>query len=203
MRPPKILSFAGSIRTGSYSAHLAALAAKELALLGAEPVLISLQDYPLPIYDADLEAEEGVPQAAEQLRDQLALADGVFIATPEYNASVPPLLKNAIDWASRAKGISGGSAAGGGGHDPFKGPVFAIGSTSPGALGGYRAAMMLRQVLALGLSALVLAEQAMVPAAHQAFTDAGDFKDDRQLERLRGTLRALIDQSALRAGLRA
>ncbi|GLK83271.1 NADPH-dependent FMN reductase [Ancylobacter defluvii] len=198
MRPPKILTFAGSIRTGSYSANLAAVAAKELALLGAEPVLISLQDYPLPIYDADLEAEEGVPQAAEQLRDQLALADGVFIATPEYNASVSPLLKNAIDWASRAKG-----APGGGGHDPFKGPVFAIGSTSPGALGGYRAAMMLRQVLALGLSALVLAEQAMVPAAHQAFTDAGDFKDDRQLERLRGTLRTLIDQSALRAGLRA
>ncbi|GAB4070417.1 NAD(P)H-dependent oxidoreductase [Ancylobacter sonchi] len=198
MRPPKILTFSGSIRTGSYSATLAAIAAKELALLGAEPVLISLQDYPLPIYDADLEAEEGVPQAAEQLRSQLALADGVFIATPEYNAAVPPLLKNAIDWASRAKG-----APGGGGHDPFKGPVFAIGSTSPGALGGYRAAMMLRQVLALGLSALVLAEQAMVPAAHQAFTDAGDFKDERQLERLRGTLRTLIDQSALRAGLRA
>lgn len=195
MGAPRILCFAGSIRTGSYSATLAAIATKELALMGAEPVHISLEDYPLPIYDGDLEAEEGVPEAGKQLLEQLSRADGVFIATPEYNAAVPPLLKNALDWASRAKGEAGA-------RDPFKGPVFCIGSTSPGAFGGYRAAMMLRQILALGLGALVLAEQAMVPAAHQAFTEDAAFKDERALERLRGTLRTLIDQSALRAGLR-
>lgn len=193
MRAPRILTFAGSIRTGSYSAAYAALAAKELALMACEPVLISLADYPLPIYDADLEAADGVPVAAQHLRDQLALADGVFIVTPEYNAGVPPLLKNAIDWASRAKGEG----------DPFKKPVFAIGSTSPGALGGYRASMMLRQVLALGLGGLVLAEQAMVAGAGGAFAENGDLKDERAQQRLRTLLSALIEQAALRAGLRA
>lgn len=189
---PRLLVFAGSVRTGSYSATLAAIAAKELALLGAEVVHISLADYPMPIYDGDLEAEEGPPEAARHLREQFQQADGVLIVTPEYNAAVPPLLKNAIDWVSRVKGE---------GRDPFKGPVFAIGSTSPGALGGYRAAMMLRQILALGLSALVLAEQAMVAGAAGAFEN-DEFKDERQRERLRGTLQALIDQSALRAGHR-
>lgn len=193
MRAPRILAFAGSIRTGSFSASLAALAAKELALMECEPILLSLADYPMPIYDGDLEAHEGVPPAAKQLRDQLARADGVFIATPEYNAGLPPLLKNAIDWASRAKGEG----------DAFKGPVYAIGSSSPGGLGGYRASMMLRQTLALGLGYLVLAEQVMVAGASGAFDERGDFKDDKARERLRGVLTALIEQAALRAGLRA
>ncbi|ADH91294.1 NADPH-dependent FMN reductase [Ancylobacter novellus DSM 506] len=194
MRAPRIVVFAGSIRTGSYSARLAALAARELALMECEPVLLSLADYPLPIYDADLEAESGVPEPARQLRDQLASADGVFIATPEYNAGFPPLLKNAIDWASRVRGGEG---------DAFKGPVYAIGSTSPGGLGGYRASMMLRQTLALGLNVLVLAEQVMVAGAANAFTEDGDFKDERALERLRAVMSTLIEQAALRAGLRA
>lgn len=194
MRAPRIVVFAGSIRTGSYSARLAALAARELALMECEPVLLSLADYPLPIYDADLEAESGVPEPARQLRDQLAGADGVFIATPEYNAGFPPLLKNAIDWASRVRGGEG---------DSFKGPVYAIGSTSPGGLGGYRASMMLRQTLALGLNVLVLAEQVMVAGAANAFTEDGGFKDERALERLRAVMSTLIEQAALRAGLRA
>ncbi|MCK0207012.1 NAD(P)H-dependent oxidoreductase [Starkeya koreensis] len=193
MRPPRIVTFAGSIRTGSFSAALAALAARELALMECEPVLLSLADYPMPIYDGDLEAEEGVPEAARKLRDQLARADGVFLVTPEYNAGLPPLLKNAIDWASRAKGEG----------DPFKGPVYAIGSTSPGGLGGYRASMSLRQTLALGLNSLVLAEQVMVAGAAGAFDSDGGFKDGRALERLRAVLTTLIEQAALRAGLRA
>lgn len=194
MRAPRIVVFAGSIRTGAYSGRLAALAARELALMECEPVLLSLADYPLPIYDADLEAESGVPEPAKQLRDQLASADGVFIATPEYNAGFPPLLKNAIDWASRVRGGEG---------DAFKGPVYAIGSTSPGGLGGYRASMMLRQTLALGLNVLVLAEQVMVAGAANAFTEEGGFKDERALERLRAVMSTLIEQAALRAGLRA
>jgi NAD(P)H-dependent FMN reductase len=194
MRAPRIVVFAGSIRTGAYSGRLAALAARELALMECEPVLLSLADYPLPIYDADLEAESGVPEPAKQLRDQLASADGVFIATPEYNAGFPPLLKNAIDWASRVRGGEG---------DAFKGPVYAIGSTSPGGLGGYRASMMLRQTLALGLNVLVLAEQVMVAGAANAFNEDGGFKDERALERLRAVMSTLIEQAALRAGLRA
>lgn len=193
MRATRIVTFAGSIRTGSYSAALSALAAKELALLEAEPVHLSLADYPLPIYDGDLEAREGVPENARRLHGQLAGADGVFVVTPEYNAGVPPLLKNAIDWVSRVRDGEG---------DAFGGPAWAIGSTSPGALGGYRASMMLRQSLALGLNCLVLGEQVMVAGAGQAFDEAGGFKDERQTARLNGVLRKLIELSALRAGLR-
>lgn len=194
MRLPRIVVFAGSIRTGSFSASLAALAVKELAQMACEPVRLSLADYPMPIYDGDLEAEEGVPPAATQLRDQLARADGVFIVTPEYNAGLPPLLKNALDWASRVRGGEG---------DAFKGPVYAIGSSSPGGLGGYRASMMLRQTLALGLGCLVLAEQVMLAGASGAFDERGDFKDEKARERLRAVMTALIEQAALRAGLRA
>lgn len=193
MRATRIVTFAGSIRTGSYSAALSALAAKEIALLEAEPVHLSLADYPLPIYDGDLEAREGVPENARRFHAQLAGADGVFIVTPEYNAGLPPLLKNAIDWVSRVRGEA----------DAFGGPVWAIGSTSPGGLGGYRASMMLRQSLALGLNCLVLGEQVMVAGASQAFDEAGNFKDDKQTARLAGVLKKLIELAALRAGLRA
>src|SRR5688572_13788666 len=101
--PPRILVFAGSIRTGAFSAKLAALAAKELALEGAEVTLISLADYPLPIYNADMEKNDGFPDSAKKLAKLIQAQQGVFIATPEYNHSLPPLLKNAIDWTSRPK----------------------------------------------------------------------------------------------------
>lgn len=194
MRPTRIITLAGSTRTGSYSASLAALAAREVTALGAQGLHLSLADYPLPLYDGDLEAGQGVPEPAARLRDKLAQADGVFIVTPEYNAGLPPLLKNAIDWVSRVQGGQG---------DAFKGPIYAIGSTSPGGLGGYRASMMLRQTLALGLGALVLAEQAMVAGAHTAFDADGALKDERARERLRGLMTTLIEQAALRAGLHA
>jgi len=103
MPVPKILVFAGSIRTGSYNERLAALAAKELALTGAEVTRISLEDYPLPIYDGDGEAKSGVPAHARSLKRMMAEHSGVFIASPEYNASVTPLLKNTIDWISRVR----------------------------------------------------------------------------------------------------
>src|SRR5215212_11900151 len=103
MPVPKILVFAGSIRSGSYNARLAALAAKELALTGAEVTRISLEDYPLPIYDGDDEAKSGVPANARSLKAMMAAHQGVFIASPEYNASVTPLLKNTIDWISRVR----------------------------------------------------------------------------------------------------
>src|SRR5580692_10483780 len=98
---PKILIIAASLRTGSHNARLAALAAKELTLAEADVTRISLQDYPLPIYDADLEAKSGVPHNAVQLKRMLTAHQGILIVTPEYNASVPALVKNTIDWISR------------------------------------------------------------------------------------------------------
>ena len=95
MSVPKILVFAGSIRTGSHNARLAALATKELALAGADVTRISLADYPMPIYDGDDEAKSGAPGNARQAQAAMMAAhQGVFIASPEYNASITPLLKN-------------------------------------------------------------------------------------------------------------
>ena len=106
MAPTRILVFAGSIRTNALSAKLAALAAKELALAEAQVTHISLADYPLPLYDGDLEQDRGVPENATKLARLIAASQGVFIATPEYNNSLPPLLKNAIDWISRHRNSS-------------------------------------------------------------------------------------------------
>src|SRR6201991_2858180 len=121
MSVPKILVFAGSIRTGSFNARLAALAAKELALSGADVTRISLEDYPLPLYDGDDELNSGVPAHAKNLKAMVAAHRGVFIASPEYNASVTPLLKNAIDWISRVRGRDEPPLA------AFKGRAFALG----------------------------------------------------------------------------
>ena len=129
MAPPKILVIAGSLRSGSHNARLAALAAKELALAEADVTRISLVDYPLPLFDADF-AVRGVPHHAVQLRRMLEAHQGVFIASPEYSASVTPLLKNAIDWISRVRDPGEPTYA------AFKGRVFAIGAASPGAAGG-------------------------------------------------------------------
>jgi len=183
MAKPRILVFAGSIRTGALSSKLAGLVAKELSLLDVEASLISLADYPMPIYDGDLEAREGAPDAARKLRRMMLSYRGIFIATPEYNASIPPLLKNTLDWISRARDPSG---------DPFKGRYFAIGSTSNGRLGGYRALIALRQVLELGLSAAVLSEQIAISEAGQAFDDLGGLKDTRTAGFLRAALQRLI-----------
>jgi len=179
----RILVVGGSLRTGSFSARLAGLAARQLALLDAEVSLISLADYPLPIYDADLEASKGAPEPAKKLRAMMNAHGGVYIATPEYNASIPPLLKNAIDWASR-------SAAGG--PDPFKDRIFALGSTSNGRFGGYRALMALRQVLELGLQALVLPHQVALSHVGQAFDEAGNLKDETVAKLLHTSLTRLI-----------
>src|SRR5690349_4598944 len=100
---PRVLVLGGSLRTGSHSAALAALAVQVLARRDVDVTRLSLADYPLPLYDADLEAEAGVPEAGRRLHAQLSGHAGVFVATPEYNASVPPLLKNAIDWVSRVR----------------------------------------------------------------------------------------------------
>ncbi len=99
----KILVIPGSLRTGSLNAKLAAAAAYQFAQAGAEVTRISLADFPLPIYDGDLQTRSGVPKNAINLKRMIGAHHGVLIVTPEYNASVPPLVKNAIDWVSRVQ----------------------------------------------------------------------------------------------------
>src|SRR5947199_10800426 len=99
----KILVIPGSLRTGSLNAKLAAAAAQELVRAGADVSRISLGDFPLPIYDGDLQGKSGVPKHAVNLKRMIGAHHGVLIVTPEYNSSLPPLLKNAIDWVSRVQ----------------------------------------------------------------------------------------------------
>lgn len=179
MRNPKILVCSGSVRSGSHNGKLTALVAKRLAILDAEVTHLSLRDYPLPIYDGDLEETDGVPENAKKLNRLLHGQDGVFLACPEYNAGITPLLKNTLDWISRAKEPG----------DPFKNTVFALGAVSPGGFGGMRGLIGMRTILEVGLGAVVLPQMISVPKAVGAFNDKGDLIE----ERISGQLDRLVD----------
>ena len=191
MASPKILVLPGSNRTGSHNVRLAALATKELTLMDVEVTRISLADYPLPVYDADVDARAGQPESALSLKRMLMAHHGVFIASPEYSASVTPLLKNAIDWVSRVREKGDPTYA------AFKGRVFAIASASPEAAGGLRSLMALRQILELGCGALVIPEQVAIPDAERAFDDMDNLVEARLMNLLRAELARLVDMTRL------
>ena len=154
---PRILVFAGSTRTGAFSGKTADAAAKELAERGAEVTRISLVDYPLPLMNQDLEKEKGVPEPAVKLAYMVGAHDGLLIATPEYNASMPPLLKNTIDWISRVAMDAQGRP-----FRAFKGRVVGLCSSSNGNYAGIRAINHLRAVL-VHCQAEVISPQCSVP----------------------------------------
>jgi NAD(P)H-dependent FMN reductase len=187
MPAPKILVIPGSLRTGSHNARLAALAAKELVLADAEVTQISLQDYPLPLFDADTMAADGLPPRALQLQRMMAAHQGVFVTSPEYTASVTPLLKNTIDWVSRAR------VRGEANYTAFKDRVFAIGAASSGAGGGMRSLMALRHILEVGCGALVIPEQISVANAADAFDDMDNLKDERAAAALKALARRMVE----------
>lgn len=178
----KILAFAGSNRRDSLNKRLARLAARHAEVAGAEVCVLDLADYPMPLYDGDLEAESGPPPTAFQLRELIAAHDGVLIASPEYNNSLPALLKNTLDWVSRTPRVSG--------SNPFAGKPAALLAASPGSLGGLRGLDHLRRVLdTLGM--LVLPGVAAIPAADRAFDADGALLDarlDRRVAELSGQL---------------
>ncbi|HEX3937546.1 MAG TPA: NAD(P)H-dependent oxidoreductase [Xanthobacteraceae bacterium] len=190
MPTPKILIIPGSLRTGSHNVRLAALAAKELTLAEAEVTRISLEDYPLPLFDADL-ASAGLPQPAVRLKQMIMAHRGVFITSPEYSASVTPLLKNAIDWVSRVRESGEPTYA------AFKNRVFALGSATASASGGVRSMMALRQILELGCGALVIPEQVSVPRAEQAFDEMDNLKDETAAAALKAMARRLVELAAV------
>lgn len=161
---PKILAFAGSLRRDSWNRKLIHVATEAARAAGAEVTLIDLADYPLPLMDEDLEAREGLPVNAQRLKALFKAHDALLIASPEYNSSVPPLLKNTLDWVSREwQGESG--------LVPYQGKVAALLAASPGAFGGMRMLPHLRQILnALGV--LVLPGQFSLSHADKGFDDA-------------------------------
>jgi NAD(P)H-dependent FMN reductase len=187
MASPKILIIPGSSRTGSLNVRLAALAAKELTLIDVEVNRISLEDYPLPIYDADVEANSGAHPNAVKLKQMIGAHHGVFITSPEYNGSVPPGLKNAIDWVSQVR--ERGDPA----YAAFRNRVFALGAASPEPHGGVRGLMALRQILELGCGAMVLPEQIAISQADQAFDELDNLSQTTLANQLRAQLARLVD----------
>ncbi|GAA4124913.1 NADPH-dependent FMN reductase [Aminobacter aganoensis] len=187
---PRILVFAGSTRTGAYSGRTADCAQKELALQGADVTRISLADYALPLMNEDLEDQEGVPENAVKLARLIDMHDAVLIATPEYNGSMPPLLKNAIDWVSRV------SRDGTTRLRPYPDKLVAICSSSDGHFAGIRSANHLRAVLS-HIQMDVISPQVSVPHGGQAFDDNGDFREERLRKGMERLCRELIQRAIL------
>jgi NAD(P)H-dependent FMN reductase len=194
MSSPKILVIPGSLRSESHNVRLAALAAKELMLADADVTRISLVDYPLPIYDADFAAKSGPPLNALKLKQIVSAHRGVFIASPEYNASITPLLKNTIDWISTVRERGDPPLA------AYQNRAFALGAASPGRSGGMQSLLALRQVLAVGCRALVLPDQVTVPNAAEAFDEMDGLRDTRAADQLKLVVRRLIDYARMIGG---
>lgn len=183
---PRLLFFAGSAREKSFNKKLAKLGESIADANGIKATFVDLADYPMPIYCGDLEAREGAPDNVRKLKALMMVHSGIFIASPEYNASFSPLLKNALDWVSHTRDE---------GEEPlqvFKTRVFAVGAASPGGMGGLRGLSQLRLVLEIGVGALVLPDQFVVPRAAEAFDEQGHLKNKDNQE----TFKRLIQKLA-------
>jgi NAD(P)H-dependent FMN reductase len=183
---PKILAMAGSMRVGSYNKKLVRIAAEGSRKAGADVTVIDLNDYQLPLYHGDEEKAHGVPELAQKLKKLFIQHDGFLFSCPEYNSSVSGVFKNAIDWVSRPEK-----------SDPFylvayKGKTAAIMSASPGALGGLRGLVHVRSLLE-NIGVMVIPDQLAVVKANEAFSEDGNLKDQKQLEKALGLGKQLND----------
>jgi NAD(P)H-dependent FMN reductase len=184
----KILVIPGSLRTGSLNAKLAAVAAYQLVQAGAAVTRISLADFPLPIYDGDLQARSGVPKNAINLKRMMGAHHGVLIVTPEYNGSVPPLVKNTIDWITRVQETNETRG------QVFRGRPFAIAAASQSRLGGSRSLAALRLILSC-CQALVIPNQLALSFAGEAYDHMDKLKHPSDIEALDALVKQLIDFS--------
>ena len=172
MDMPKILALAGSARKDSFNGRLVRIAADGARQAGAEITVLNLAEYPLPLFDEDLEREQGAPKNAVKLQQLFLEHHGLLISSPEYNSSITALLKNTVDWVSRPVEGKPQLAA-------YRGKVAAIMAASPGALGGLRGLVHLRSILS-NIGVIVLPDQVAIPNAYQAFDEAGQLTDKRK-----------------------
>ncbi len=169
----KILAFSGSARKQSYNQRLVRIAAAGAKMAGAEVTEINLADFPMPIFNQDLEAEQGMPDEARAFKNLMIGHDGLLIASPEYNSAYSALLKHAIDWASRKETESEAPLL------AFRGKVVTLMAASPGNLGGLRGLVVLRMLLG-NLGMIVLPGQQAIAHAGKAFHADGSLLDDGQ-----------------------
>lgn len=181
---PRIAALAGSTKRTSVNKKLIHLAASAAERAGASVRVIDLAEFPLPIFNEDLESELGRPREAQQLTELLADQHGLLIASPEYNSSITPLLKNAIDWVSRP--VPGQPTL-----HAFRGKVAALLSASPGALGGLRGLVHVRSILG-NIGVIVLPDQVAIPSAHEAFDDSGALKSTGHASKVDALAQSLV-----------
>ena len=186
----KVLVFAGSARRDSLNKKLARLAAAAAEKTGAEVTYIDLNDYPMPIYHGDEEAATGIPENGKKLKALFKSHQALIIASPENNSSVSSLLKNTIDWLSRADGTESGMV-------PFKDKTALLIAASPGPFGGVRGLNHLRDIISR-LGVLTWPDMMTVGNADTAFTDTGAFVDGKQQARLEKLVAAMAQLSTAR-----
>jgi NAD(P)H-dependent FMN reductase len=192
--PPRLLLISGSARTGSWNGHLVNYAGTLAASLGAQVTAVDLRALDLPVYDGDLETQQGVPAGARELRRLFAEHDGLLLASPEYNAFPTPLLINSFDWLSRvpAEGdLPNGMAA-------VAGKPVGLLAASPGALGGIRAMPLLRIFLSTNFGMLVVPEQFGLGQADQAFNADGQIKTPAHRSAVERVAKSVMAQAARR-----
>jgi NAD(P)H-dependent FMN reductase len=181
----RILAFAGSTREASVNKKLVRIAAAKAREAGGDVTCIDLRDFPMPLYDGDLEAAQGPPENATTLYELMKAHQGLLLACPEYNSSITGVLKNTIDWVSRPRDGEPPLAA-------FTGKVAALLSASPGALGGLRGLVHVRAILG-NIGVVVLPTQVAVSRAFDAFGDDDSLKDERLRERVARLAAELVD----------
>ena len=186
---PKLLFLAGSARTESINKKLAQHAADIAQDAGATATFIDLKDYPMPIYDGDDEDKNGLPETAKALKQLFVDHDGFFIASPEYNSSFSPLLKNALDWISRPHADNEGMLI------AYKGKVASLGAVSPGGLGGLRGLVPLRMMLG-NVGVHVIPSQVAIGNGFEAFDSEARLADERQAKMLKATIDEFVETAS-------
>lgn len=188
----KVLVFAGSTRMDSFNRKLALQAVAGLRAAGADATFADLRDYPMPLYDGDVEAAQGLPPIARAFKELVKAHDSIVIASPEYNGSFSALVKNVIDWISRPEGNEAHLVA-------FRGKKAALLATSPGPSGGQRGLRHLRELLEM-IGVAVIPEQLTIPKAFDAFDAAGRLTRPQDLAQLQRVIASLVEpQTANRA----
>ncbi|MEX2243234.1 MAG: NAD(P)H-dependent oxidoreductase [Fimbriimonadaceae bacterium] len=190
---PTVLAVSGSLRTGSYNTSLLRVAVRMLEEKGATVTGFDFRAHPLPIYDGDLEKNEGFPESVLLIKGAVRDADAVLFAGPEYNSGPTPLLKNAIDWVSRRNADRGA-------NNEFDGKVCAVVSASPGAFGGVRAQYVYRNALSF-LGAFVLPDLVTLPNAADAFDAEGRLLNERTGKALDSLTTKLLEVSSRLRGI--
>ena len=181
---PRVLAFAGSARTDSFNHKVVSVAAEGARAAGADVTVLDLRDFPIPLFDEELEGAEGIPANARKLKEIMLGHEGLLIASPEYNSSITPLLKNTIDGVSRPSDDEKALAA-------YKGKVAAIMSASPGGLGGLRGLVHLRSILS-NIGVLVIPDQVAVGGAHSAFDSDGNLIDEKRRASVEGLGKSVV-----------